>query len=236
MIASVHVADVGARSALSTLRRNPRAGATAGLRFATIALAAPLRASLLPSPDLKRVALIAFWDDDQALDRFMETDPVAAAFSDGWRARLQPVRAHGAWPGLPGDLATSRASAHEGPAAVLTIGQLRLTQTMRFLRASARAEARVLRAPGLIWATGLGRPPFVATCSLWQDTRSLATYAYGSVEPAHPDAIASGEAKPFHHRQAFIRFRPYATEGRLGGTNPLSESWLSVAHQPRALS
>jgi hypothetical protein len=64
---------------------------------------------------------------------------------------------------------------------------------------------------------------------LWQDTRSLATYAYGNAQPAHADAVAAGEEKPFHHRQAFIRFRPYATQGSLGGRNPLAESWLSLA-------
>jgi hypothetical protein len=233
MIASVFVADIDrARSALSLLRRTPRVGATAGLRSATVALAAPLRSSALPSPDLKRVALVAFWDDDPALDRFTETDPLAAAFAGGWRARLEPVRAHGAWPGLPADLATARASVHDGPAAVLTFGRLRLSQAIRFVRASGRAEAAVLRAPGLIWATGLVRPPFVATCSLWQDTRSLATYAYGNAEPGHPDAIAAGQAKPFHHREAFVRFRPCVTEGSLAGKNPLSASWMADASAP----
>jgi hypothetical protein len=181
--------------------------------------------------------LFAFWEDDGALDRFWQDDPLAGALEDGWQVRLEPVRAHGTWPGLPGDLATSRAAVHDGPAAVLTLGWLRLTQTVRFLRASAKAEAQVIDAPGLLWATGLGRPPFVATCSLWQDTRSLATYAYGNARPAHPDAIASGQAKPFHHREAFIRFRPLATKGSLRGKNPLTESWMSpstIASDPHA--
>jgi len=227
MIASVHVADVGARAGLAVLRRAPKPGSTPGLRFATTALAAPLGPSFLPSPDVKRAGLVAFWDDDQALERFVGEHPLAAVLSGGWELRLEPLRAHGAWPGLPTDLPAARASVHEGPAAVLTLGRLRLTQAVRFLRASAKAEGRVVRAPGLIWATGFGRPPLVATCSLWQDTRSLAAYAYGSVEPAHADAVARGEAKPFHHRQAFIRFRPYSTRGSLAGANPLAESWLS---------
>ena len=232
MIGSVHVADVGARSALSLLRRTPRPGTTPGLRDATVALAAPLRSSFLPSPDLGRVALVAFWDDDHALDEFLRTDQLAAALDGGWNARLEPVRAHGSWPGLPTDLATSRGAAHEGPAVVLTLGRLRLTQTVRFLRASARAEGQLLGSPGLVWATGLGRPPFVGTCSLWRDTRSLATYAYGAAGPAHADAIAAGQAKPFHHRQAFIRFRPCASSGRLVGHNPLDAASMPLVPRP----
>ena len=57
-------------------------------------------------------------------------------------------------------------------------------------------------------------------------TRALSTYAYGHSDPGHPDAIATSEAKPFHSQQAFIRFHPYGSHGRLDGKNPLSEAWM----------
>ncbi len=85
----------------------------------------------------------------------------------------------------------------------------------------------MVEAPGLVWATGIARvPKIVATCSLWETSKAAATYAYGHREPAHSDAIAAGEAKPFHHQQAFIRFRPYAARGHLDGKNPLTEGAL----------
>jgi hypothetical protein len=225
MIASVHVANIGARSALSVVRRAPRAGEVDGLRHADVAFTAPLSASLLGCPDLGRVALVAFWDDDAALDRFLAGHPMAAKLAGGWHLRLEPLRAYGSWPGLPSDTPTGRVTDHEGPVAALTLGRLRSTQALRFLRTSAKAEARALGAPGLIWATGLARPPFVSTCSLWESTRALATYAFGRADPAHPDAIAAGEAKSFHHQQAFIRFRPYGSVGGLDGRNPLAQDW-----------
>jgi hypothetical protein len=229
MIASVHLADVGARSALSVLRKPPRPASTAGLRHATAALAAPLSGSFRPSPDLGRIGLVAFWDDDDALDRFLADHPTAATLARGWHVRLEPLRASGTWPGLPSDVPTTRTVEHDGPAAVLTLGRLRLTQAVRFLRTSAKAEASVVVAPGLTWATGLGRPPFVATCSLWQTTQALSTYAYGHRERAHPGAIAAQQTKPFHHESAFIRFRPYGSTGSLDGSNPLAETWMSAA-------
>lgn len=153
---------------------------------------------------------------------------MAAALTGGWRVRLEPLRLWGSWPGVPDDLPRARTVEHEGPAAVLTLGRLRLTQAPRFFRTSARAEARVVEAPGRIWSTGLARPPpLVATCSLWSSTEALTTYAYGRREPAHADAIAADRARPFHHRSAFIRFRPYASEGRLDGRNPLADTWLA---------
>jgi hypothetical protein len=228
MIASVHLADVGVRSALHLLRRAPSPSTTRGLRHANVAAAAPLRDSGLPAPQIGRVGLVAFWDDDGAVDDFMSEHPIGAALGGGWHVRLQPLRAWGSWPGLPGDLPTDRTVDHDGPAVVVTLGRLRLTQALRFFRASAQAERSAREADGMTWATALARPPFVATCSLWQDTRALATYAYGRREPAHSDAIEAGRTKPFHKESAFIRFRPYGSGGNLNGRNPLTDTMMTV--------
>jgi hypothetical protein len=228
VIASVHVADVGARRAPTVLFKAPKPAAVAGLRHANVALTAPLSRRVLPSPSLGRVGLVAFWDDDDALDRFLAQHPIASRLAGGWHVRLEPLRAFGSWPGLADDIPAARVVDHDGPAAVLTLGRLRLTQAVRFFRTSARAEGEVVDAHGLTWATGLARPPFVSTCSLWENSDALSAYAYGHRDQAHPSAIAADRAKPFHHQSAFIRFRPYGSEGHLDGKNPLAETWLSA--------
>src|SRR6185436_2570092 len=119
VIASVHLADVGVRSALAMIRKTPPAASIDGLRQADIGLAAPLRGASLPAPQLGRVALVAFWDDDFALDRFLADHPLAAKLAPGWHLRLAPLRAYGTWPGLPSDVPPQRAVEHEGPVAVL---------------------------------------------------------------------------------------------------------------------
>ncbi len=229
MIASVHVADVGGRKALGVLRKAPKAASTPGLRHANVALTAPLSGSLRPSPDAGRVGLVAFWDDDTALDRFLGDHPMAQTLAGGWRVRLEPLRLHGSWPGVPDDLPRTRNVEPVGPAAVLTLGRVRFNRIVPFLRSSAKAEEAVLEAPGMIWATGLAKPPFVSTCSLWQSSDALAAYAYSGDMLEHPAAIAADKAKPFHHQSAFIRFRPYGSEGNLDGRNPLAETWMATA-------
>ncbi|MDQ1375328.1 MAG: hypothetical protein QOJ09_2666 [Actinomycetota bacterium] len=225
VIASIHFADVGAAQAVRMLRTPRRAD---GLRHAAAGLAVPLATSPLPAVFRGRVGLVAFWTDDEALDRFLAGHRYAARLLDGWHARLEPLRAYGTWPGLPDDTERDRTTGYEGPAIVLTLGRLRLTQTRRFLRTSALAETAALDAPGLIWATAMARPPFVATCSLWESSRALSDYAYGRTRPAHPDAIVANEARAFHRRSAFIRFRPYRVAGSLGGTNPLPTSAMAA--------
>jgi hypothetical protein len=229
MIASVNVADVGVLRALTLTRKAPPEGSIPGLRHANVGIAAPLGGSVFPSPQFGRAALVAFWENDEAIDRFLSGHALGAKFASGWHIRLEPLRAFGTWPGLPREEITDQRHVdYDGPVAALTMGRPIASQLLRFLRTSAKAEASAVEAPGLLWTTGIARPPsFVATCSLWESTRALSTYAFGNRDTAHPDAITAGEEKAFHHEQAFIRFRPYGAHGHLDGKNPLPESLAS---------
>ncbi len=229
MIASVHLANVSVPTAFGLLATPPKPAANPGLRHANIGLAATLSKRVMPAPSFRRVGIVAFWDDDAALDRFLADAPIAAKLASGFHVRLEPLRATGTWPGLPEDLSNDRSVSTDGHAAVLTLGRMRASQALRFFRASAKAEGRAVVAPGLVWGTGLGRPPFVCTFSIWESTRALTTYAYGHAEPEHSQAIAAGETKPFHHQSAFIRFRPYAAIGHLDGKNPLAANALEAS-------
>jgi hypothetical protein len=221
MIVSVNIADIGPKAALGLLARPPRPAAVPGLRHVDLGVAAPLSGSLGKSPSPGRIGLIGFWDDDADLEASVAADARLAAFAGGFAARLVPLRAHGSWPGLDADVPRSRAT-EPGPVVVLTLARFRLSQAPRFFRTSAKAEAVVAAAPGFIWATGMARPPFIATCSLWESADAAAAYAYGSAPAPHADAIRAGNAKPFHKQEAFIRFRPLAAAGEIEGKNPLS--------------
>jgi hypothetical protein len=117
---------------------------------------------------------------------------------------------------------------HDGPAVVLTLARLRVSQVVRFLRASRPAERAALASDGMIWGSAAVRPPFVATVSIWQDARVTVTYAYGRQQPAHSEAISEQQHKDFHRQSAFIRFAPTRLEGSLGGSNPLVASEIAT--------
>lgn len=234
MLASVQIADVGAARALRLLSRPPKPGSIPGLLHADVATASPLRRSNLPRLQPGRVALYGFWETEDDLDRFLSSShPFASAMAAGWQARLEPIRAFGSWPGLPEDTPRARTVNGTGPVVVLTVGRTRMTGLRRFLATSLPAERRAREAPGLVWGAALARPPFFSTCSIWKSAEATTAFAYGQSESAHPNAIAADRTKPFHHQQAFIRFRPLLSKGGLGGTNPLPEEWLtSLAGRP----
>jgi hypothetical protein len=224
MIATVDVADLGTATTLRSLRRRPKAVAVPGLRWADVAVAAPLATSRPPSA--ARAALLAFWDDEDAADS-TASHALRERFADGFHMLLRPLRAHGTWPGLPADLPSARRIDHDGPVAVLTLGRLRLSQFVRFVRSSRPAERSATTASGLLWGTAAARPPFVATISLWADSDATAAYAYSQELPQHSNAIAAQRRKDFHRQSAFVRFAPIAIEGALEGANPVSATALA---------
>jgi hypothetical protein len=171
-----------------------------------------------------RLGTFTFWEDDAALDRRLASHP----HTGGWSARLEPLRRFGTWPGLPEEVPRTRKVDHDGPALVLTLGRARLPRVFSFLQTSKAAEKAVLDASGVRWASGFAKPPFFATCSIWESDDALMTYAYGD-DPGHPGAIDADRAKPFHHESAFVRFRPYDVRGSLEGRNPLPADVLADA-------
>jgi len=74
----------------------------------------------------------------------------------------------------------------------------------------------------MIASTGLARPPrLVSTFSIWRNVAAMRAYARGSSDGGHPRATKTDRANPFHHESAFIRFRPYASQGNWDGRDPL---------------
>ncbi|MDQ6698303.1 MAG: spheroidene monooxygenase [Actinomycetota bacterium] len=226
MIVTVQLADLGPVGTARAVMRKPKPRDTPGLRSAEVALFAPL--ALLRPPPVSRAGFIAFWDDDVAFDQFVDGHPLGRRFDGGFEARLRPLRAYGSWPGLPADVASSRSVQHDGPVVVLTLGRLRPSQTVRFLRASRPAERAAVEHDGMMWGSAAVRPPFVATVSIWRDAQATAAYAYGRQAPAHSEAISEQQRKDFHRQSAFIRFAPTELHGALGGTNPLVASDIPI--------
>lgn len=224
MIASFHIADVGKLAGLRLLRLRLSRRDVPGLRYGISTVSAPLSERLLPRPDAGRIALIAAWDDGDALERFLATHPLAQALAGGWRTRLQATHIFGSWPPLDGLVGKPSPSDGAEPVAALTIGRLRLSQARRFLQAGAAAERLAVREPSLLRGTGLARPPgLVATFSLWQSIGAMRAYAGGASGVEHRNAVKAHAARPFHHASAFIRFRPYDAEGAWNGENPLAD-------------
>jgi len=227
MIVSVHLADVGRLKAQRMLLRRLDPAGIAGMAYAEVAFTAELGrrpAWRIPRPQPGRIGLIAAWEEDVALDRFLAGHRFARQLSDGWHVRLEPLRCFGSWAGLPGLPDTELPVEDDEPVAALTLGRLRIARTPAFLRAGAPAERDAAENPAVLAVTGLGRftpPRLVSTFSLWRSAAAMREYAFDP-SGSHQAAVRVDRAHPFHRESAFIRFRPYASRGSWGGRDPLA--------------
>lgn len=221
MITSAHVAKFGPAGAIF---RGVKPSKVPGLLSATGGSTSRLGPELVPRLDPTRVAMLAFWESEGALDDFLGSNPTGKRLAEGWQARLEPLRAYGTWPGLPADVRKTRTVETEGAVAVTTLAKLKMSHAYRFFKTSATAEARVVKSPGMVWAAGFGAPPYVATLSLWESAQAAYDYAYTPAQPEHDAAIAVDRAKTFHHEKAFIRYRVLSVSGSMtSGKNPIPE-------------
>jgi hypothetical protein len=227
MIVSVHLADVGRLNAQRLLLRRLDAAKVPGMSYAEVVFAARLgsrSANRIPRPQPGRIGLIASWDDDAALDRFLAGHPFAERLAGGWHARLEPLRCFGTWAGMSGLPERELPVKGDEPVASLTLGRLRLARTPAFLHSALPAERDASEDPAVLAVTGFGRftpPRLVSTFSIWRSADAMRAYAFDK-SGSHQAAVKVDRAHPFHSESAFIRFRPYASQGSWDGRNPLS--------------
>lgn len=228
MFASLHVADVGVGRSFTF--RPPSPDTTPGLLDARSGLTARFADSLKPDPAWGRAMWLAFWEDEDSLDRFLDSGgPPVADFEDGLTVRMLPVQGHGSWPGFPddGDGIGLTPENDDGPVVVLTLGLLRLRRSVAWTRASARVQKQFLDTDGVIWAMGASRPPlFAATMSIWESGHAAKAFAHQPDE-AHIDAMRANEEKPFMRQEIFARFKPVSSQGSLSASPALAADWLT---------
>ena len=212
------------RRSLALLRRGGSPLTAPGLRYSEAAGLVPLAGKGPPIPP-RGTILISSWEDDDALDRFLGESPI-----DGYHVRMRPTRIVGAWPEMPGLPAQEEPMDPDEPATVLTLGRPRKRTLLRFARTSRPAEKLAVEHPGLVAGTAAARlPRFVATFSIWRTVSEMRDYALGRPDQRHLDAIKVNRQTPFHHQDAFVRFRPHASSGSWGGRDPLAEVAMSSA-------
>jgi hypothetical protein len=214
-----------------TDRRHLRAAP--GLRFWRL-LGTGRGRTMSASADLTRWALFAVWEDEAALEAFLDTSPVACRWAgavEAWHVRLADAQGHGRWTGADvvelasgGEHPEHPGTAGEGagPVAILTRATVRARRLRQFLRAGRPVDAVLGAAPGLLATVGIGEAPVgrQATFSLWRSVADARRFAYD--DPVHAEVVRRTREEGWYAEELFVRFRPYHSAGTWDGVDPLA--------------
>jgi hypothetical protein len=228
MLASFHLTRYPRATAPEGFSRmgldRPLLARTPGLRFWKL-LGTGRGETMTLSADLRRWALFAVWEEEAALDAFLDGSPVSARWrtlaAESYSLKLAPLRAHGAWGGR-NPLADAEPDAHgDGAVAVLTRATIRIRRLVPFYRAIAPPSADLARQPGLLASVGMGEWPVArqATFSLWRSFADARRFAYERDD--HLAVVRRTRAEAWYAEELFARFRAYGAHGTWGGVNPL---------------
>jgi hypothetical protein len=174
--------------------------------------------------DLHRTALFAVWDDEAALDDFLETSSIARRWDgaeETYSVRLRGVDGHGTWRGFD-VLGAIAGGTDAGPVAVVTRADVHVRHWRSFITAGRPVSTELQRAPGLLAVAGIGEAPLgkQATFSLWRSTTDLRAFAY--TMPRHQAVVRRTRAEGWYGEELFARFEPYASTGTWDGRDPLA--------------
>ena len=206
--------------ALGVVAPAPKPAEVPGLRHANVAVSAPLSASVLPAPTFGRVGLVAFWDDDASLDRFLDRASVAG---DARRRMARAARAAARGRGWPG---TRRRHPERAGRRTTTVrprcSRWAGSGSARRRGSSAHErEGRGTRARGA--GADLGDRPSPgrrssrpARCGSRRARSS--TYAYGHGDPAPRRRDRTSDAREAFHHQSGVHPVPARTRSRATST------------------
>lgn len=222
-----HLAEVPVGVGVRALARTPTAASAPGLDHAECLALMRLGAPTM-SPDrmqLRRIAMFAQWRDEDAVVRFLGTDPLGRHLAEGWHVRLEFLRRWSTLEALPDLPPRAGTWDRDEPVVVVTLARMRLPEVPRFLRWGKPVERLVRDHPGTTLALAAARPPrTISTFSVWRSVQAVEDMVHGRSEvpdpSRHADAMAERTRRDFHHEFATYRFRPLsehgAWEGRTG--------------------
>ncbi|MCK6545401.1 hypothetical protein L6R52_05990 [Myxococcota bacterium] len=213
VVHTFHLAAPGVITTIATLLRPPTSADVPGLRHAECMSPMQLGSALWSRRrwQLGRLAMFAAWEDEAAIDAFLERTRLGRALGRGWHVRLRFLRRWGqvaAFEPLP---AVAGETDLEAPVVAVTVARMKLLEVPRFLRWGVPVERLVRDHPGTTLALAATRlPRTIATFTVWRTAREMLDMVHGRgaiTEPErHAAAMVERRRRDFHHEFTTLRF------------------------------
>ena len=228
VVHTFHLAKPGLVTTIAALVRPPTSATVAGLHHAECMMPMALGSSLF-SParwQLRRLAIFAAWENESAIDEFLQRTRLGRALAQGWHVRLQFLRRWGhvaAFDGLP---AVAGETDLEAPVVAVTVARMKLLQVPRFIRWGKPVERLVRDHPGTTLALAATRPlRTISTFTVWHTAREMLEMVrgHGAIEAPerHAAAMVERRRKDFHVEFTTLRFTCISEHGAWEGRSSI---------------
>lgn len=221
-----HLAKTTVKSALKAYWHPPKNENVPGLIHAECMTSMTLGSQIF-SPSrllIRQVAVFAQWENEEAIDNFLENDNFGKILAKGWHTRLIFLRQWGTINEfvIPKDV--NGLDDPNAPVVAVTLARMKLFQVPRFIHWGRPVEKLVRDHPGVSLALAAIRlPRTVSTFSVWKSQKEMVDMVHGhSYVPKpkrHAQAMKERERKDFHYQFTTLRFKPIAEYGSWEGRN-----------------
>lgn len=219
-----HLVKTNVFTALKAYFFPPKAKKNPGLKHMEC-MASMTLGSAIFSPSrmlIRQVAVFAQWENEEAIDTFLEKNKIGKALSKGWHTRLIYIRQWGKTSEFDIPKESQELDDPEAPVVAVTLARMKLLQVPRFIRWGRPVEKLVRDHPGITLALASIRlPRTVSTFSVWKSLKEMTSMVHGdSTVPKpkrHSDAMKERERKDFHIEFTTLRFKPISEVGEWKG-------------------
>jgi hypothetical protein len=237
LTASAHLFHLRSwRDAARSLRRDRRRlPKEPGLRFVRLVFVGSRRREgfTFGFVDPRLQLALCLWEDEAALERFLEHSPIAARWltgSDRWcEVRMTPFRTHGRYRGEEPLAGLEPGPVPEGPVAVWTFAHIPARGLYFFWHQIRHAAAAVLEDGDLVAGTAGPERLYTGamTFTIWESLDPAVRFAYR--KPPHKQIVKRVNEDGLLTDSMFIRLQPYAARGRWPRSSRFQERFDAFA-------
>jgi len=221
---SYHLIKLPFFLAIKALFANPIPKHTKGLVHSEYMTAMTLGSPIL-SPSrflIRQVAIFAQWENEMALDEFLQKDSFGKVLSGGWHVRLAFIRQWGEYSKFRIPEQKEKLESSTSPVVAVTIARMKPFAVPRFLYWGRPVEKQVRDHPGAtLSAATYHFPNIISTFSIWKTEKEMTDMVRGhSAMPnpkRHANAMIEREQKNFHFEFTTLRFKPLSEFGTWKG-------------------
>lgn len=169
-----------------------------------------------------QVAVFMQWENENALENYLQKDRFGRVLAKGWHVRLSFIREWGKFRGfkIPND--KDKLENPNSPVVAVTIARMKPLAVPRFIHWGRPVEKLVRDHPGTTLSLASVKfPNTVSTFSIWKTEKQMTNMVRGDSEvkkpKRHSDAMKERERKNFHFEFTTLRFKPVGEYGSWKG-------------------